>query len=238
MSPKHGRAGQPYVRLKLAASIDGRIAAAPHPSRPDAPGGVSKWITGLDARRRVHALRAQVDAVVVGIGTAIADDPELTVRDVAPFEGRAPPARVVLDSHARLSTTAKLVRTARDVPTIVVTLVGTETRPLEDAGVRVLRVGPADGGLDLAAALDALASVGLVDLLVEGGSRVAGSLVAADLVDEIHWFVAPIALGEHGAPSLVGLAPSAPDIAPRYALERAEVCGNDVELVLVRRISG
>ncbi|MEO7095983.1 MAG: bifunctional diaminohydroxyphosphoribosylaminopyrimidine deaminase/5-amino-6-(5-phosphoribosylamino)uracil reductase RibD, partial [Polyangiales bacterium] len=108
---KHVTSRRPYVRLKLASSLDGRIAAAPHASRPDAPRGVSRWITGSEARRRVHELRAQVDAVAVGIETALADDPELLPRDATPIDGRDPPMRIVFDSTLRLPLRSRLVQT-------------------------------------------------------------------------------------------------------------------------------
>ena len=235
---KHVRAGLPYVRVKLAASLDGRIAAPPHPSRPDAPRGVSRWITGPAARRRVHALRASVDAVAVGIGTALADDPDLTPRDAARIEGRDLPVRVVLDGALRLPVDGKLVRSAREAPTWVVTAddapVDASAR-LEALGVRVVRVPrAATGALDLARVLHALGKEGIVELLVEGGARLAGALVEQDLADELIWFVAPIALGAEGAPALIGPAPVTPETARRYALASVERFGDDVELVLRR----
>lgn len=232
---KHVRTGRPWVRLKLASSLDGRIAAAP---RPGEALGISRWITGAASRAQVHRLRTRVDAVGVGIGTALADDPALTPRDVEPVVGRPAPARVVFDSDARLPPELQLVRTARSVPTLVVVAddADAERRArLAEHGVRVLPVVRAARGVDLGAALDALGREGIVDLLIEGGARLAGELVAADLVDELHWFVAPIALGERGAAALVGLAPEAPDAAPRFELDRVEPSGGDVAIVMLRR---
>lgn len=220
---KHVRQGRPWVRLKLAASLDGRIASAQ---------GVSKWITGPESRRSVHALRARVDAVAVGIGTALADDPALTVRDVEPIADRAPPARVVFDSQARLPLTSQLVRTAREIPTLLVVDEHVDARAHEAAGVRVVR---APRG-DLDAALAALGREGIVDLLVEGGAQLAGGLMAADLVDELRWYVAPIALGAGGTAALVGPSPESPEQAPRYALDGVERLGDDAVLTLVRRV--
>jgi diaminohydroxyphosphoribosylaminopyrimidine deaminase/5-amino-6-(5-phosphoribosylamino)uracil reductase len=242
---KHVRSGLPWVRLKLAASLDGRIAAAPHASRPDAPRGVSRWITGPLARASVHAMRAAADAVAVGIGTALADDPELTPRDAAKIDGRDAPVRVVLDASARLPLESKLVRGAR-VPgapplwVVVADDAAADARKrLEDAGVRTLtvpRAAPGKGeGLELSATLAALGHEGIVDLLVEGGARLGGALVGGDHVDELAWFVAPIALGEHGAAALAGLAPITPEGAPRYRLEGVEPIGDDVLLRLLRR---
>jgi diaminohydroxyphosphoribosylaminopyrimidine deaminase/5-amino-6-(5-phosphoribosylamino)uracil reductase len=219
---KHVRTGRPYVRLKLAASLDGRIASA---------GGVSKWITGPEARRSVHALRARVDAVAVGIGTALADDPALTVRDAPLIEGRGQPGRVVFDAGARLPLDAALVRTAREHPTWLVVDERADVRALEDAGVRAVR---APRG-DLDAALLALGREGIVDLLVEGGARLGGALMAADRVDELLWYVAPLALGAGALPALVGPAPESPAQAERYALHRLERLGDDALLTLLRR---
>jgi diaminohydroxyphosphoribosylaminopyrimidine deaminase/5-amino-6-(5-phosphoribosylamino)uracil reductase len=235
---KHVRSGLPWVRLKLAASLDGRIAAAPHPSRPDAPRGVSRWITGPLARARVHAMRAAADAVAVGIGTALADDPELSPRDAAPIEGRDPPTRVVFDTGARLPLASKLVTSAHATPTWVVTADDADARAraaLAAAGVRVLTVARASGSLDLDAALAALGAAGIVDLLVEGGARLGGALIEADLVDEIAWFAAPIALGAGGAAAVVGPSPAAPDLARRFRLDRVEQVGDDALLTLTRR---
>jgi len=225
---KHVREGRPWVRLKLAASLDGRIASEK---------GVSKWITGPEARRQVHALRARADAVAVGIGTALADDPALTVRDVEPIADRAPPMRVVFDADARLPLGAQLVRTAHEIPSIAIVAddaARARVEALTAAGLRLLQVKRSDGGVDLGAALDALGREGVVDLLVEGGARLAGGLVAGDLVDEIHWYLAPIALGAAGTAALFGPSPESPDLALRYALDRVERAGDDVALTLLR----
>ncbi|MBI2394635.1 MAG: bifunctional diaminohydroxyphosphoribosylaminopyrimidine deaminase/5-amino-6-(5-phosphoribosylamino)uracil reductase RibD [Deltaproteobacteria bacterium] len=225
---KHVRTGRPWVRLKLAASLDGRIASAQ---------GVSKWITGAEARREVHALRATVDAVAVGIGTALADDPALTVRDVAPLADRAPPSRVVFDANARLPIESQLARTAGDVPTIALIAddaPAARVDALLAAQVRLLRVARGPGGVDLPAALDALGREGVVDLLVEGGATLGGGLVAADLVDEIRWYLAPLALGAGGTAALLGPAPESPEQASRYLLDRVERVGEDLALTLFR----
>jgi diaminohydroxyphosphoribosylaminopyrimidine deaminase/5-amino-6-(5-phosphoribosylamino)uracil reductase len=236
---KHVRTGRPWVRLKLASSLDGRIAAAPHPSRPDAPRGVSRWITGAAARARVHAMRAAADAVAVGIETALADDPELTPRDATPIEARDLPTRVVFDASARLPLASKLVRTARETPTWILVASDADASSrdgLAAAGARVLVVPrAASGSLSLPAALEALGREGIVDLMVEGGARLAGALVAEDLVDELAWFVAPITLGAGGAASLVGPAPITPEAAPRYAIEALETVGDDVLISMLRR---
>jgi diaminohydroxyphosphoribosylaminopyrimidine deaminase/5-amino-6-(5-phosphoribosylamino)uracil reductase len=183
---------RPWVTLKLALSLDGAIAD--HTRR-------QAWLTGPRARREVHRMRAGSDAVAVGIGTVLADDPELTVRDVpAP---RVPPLRVVFDRHARLPLDSRLARTARDLPVVLVTspLAAERTRAVEDAGVRVVR---ADSLPDALRALRA--DHGVRALLAEGGAGIASALWAADLVDRLVTFQAPVVLGS-GALAAFGDAP-------------------------------
>lgn len=225
---RHVRTGLPYVRLKLAVSLDGRIAAA---------GGASQWVTGEAARRAVHTLRRHADAVMIGIGTALADDPSLTARDAPPVEARSPARRVVLDSSARLAAACKLVTTAREVPTWV--FVGDDAATdrvaaLTDQGVVVERVARAAKGLDVRAVAARLGAAGVVDVLVEGGGALAGALLEAELVDELHWFVAPVVLGAGGVPSIVGPSPTSPAVAPRFSLSAVDRLGDDVRLLLRR----
>ena len=156
------------------------------------------------AGEAVHGLRAEHDAVLVGVETALADDPELTVR-LEGWRGR-PPARVVLDSRQRLADGCKLVATARDVPTYVVSTTPPEPR-LEDAGVRVLQVkAVGDGRAELHEVVGALAKEGLQRLFVEGGGQVAGSFLRCGLVDRLEWFRAPIVIGGEGRPGIGALA--------------------------------
>lgn len=181
---------RPAVTLKLATSLDGRIATKT---------GESRWITGPDARAEAHRLRAAHDAILVGVGTALADDPELTVR----LEGlAAQPLRVVLDSRARLASESRLATTPEKGPVLVIVGPGADAAALREAGVAVAPVPLADGRVDLAAALAVLAARGVTRLFVEGGGEVAASFVAADLVDRIEWFRAPILLGAEGRPAL------------------------------------
>jgi len=227
---KHVGRGVPWVRLKLAASLDGRIAA---------PGGVSRWITGPDARRRVHALRASVDAVAVGIGTALADDPDLTPRDAARIEGRDLPTRIVFDANLRLPIASRLVAGASTSPVWVVAADDAPPgarKELEARGVSVVTTPrTAAGRIDLVRALERIGADGIVDLLVEGGAHLAGALVEQDLVYELVWYLAPIALGAEGAPALLGPTPTAPDVARRFRIETFEKVGEDLEIVLRRR---
>lgn len=205
------------VTLKLATSLDGRIATA---------SGESRWITGPQAREAVHRLRSEHDAVVVGVETALADDPELTVR----LEGyRGPqPARVVLDSRQRLASDCKLVRTAREIPTYVVSTTPPDPR-LVDAGVRVIEVrGLGEDRPELHQVVDALAAAGLSRLFVEGGGQVAASFLRCGLVDRLEWFRAPMVIGGEGRPGVGALALSALSDAARFKRLDVQVVGDDL----------
>jgi diaminohydroxyphosphoribosylaminopyrimidine deaminase/5-amino-6-(5-phosphoribosylamino)uracil reductase len=205
------------VTLKLATSMDGRIATA---------AGDSRWITGPEARAEVHRLRAQSDAVLVGLGTALADDPELTVR-LDGFAGPQP-ARVVLDSRLRTPLTAKLVQTARAVPTYIVSVAGSPAA-LAEAGVKVLTVkAGADGRPDLVDAVSALRARGLGALLVEGGGQTAAAFLRAGLVDRIEWFRASILLGEEGRPGIGALGVGALAAAPKFRRSSVHAVGDDL----------
>jgi diaminohydroxyphosphoribosylaminopyrimidine deaminase / 5-amino-6-(5-phosphoribosylamino)uracil reductase len=211
--------GRSYLSLKLAVSLDGRIATRT---------GASKWITCQESRTRVHHLRGQHDAVMLGVNTVLADDPRLTVRDVP---GRSP-IRVVVDSRLRLPPTAHLAQTAHQTPTCVMT---THAAPaaaeqvLSALGVRIVRVpATAEGRCDPLAVLQELAAREVVNVLCEGGAELAGSLLAARLPSELHVFVAPVLLGPRGRPGAVDWAgPEAPSDAPRINPARWELCGSD-----------
>ena len=205
------------ITLKLATSLDGRIATA---------SGESRWITGEDARAAVHRLRAAHDAVVVGVETALADDPELTVR--TPGYSGPQPARVVLDSRQRLADGCKLVATARDIPTYVVATGPAQGR-LTAAGVRVLTV-PALGEdrPELASVVRALAAEGLSRLFVEGGGQVAASFLRCGLVDALEWFRAPLVIGGEGRPAVGALALTALSGAPRFKRIDVQALGPDI----------
>jgi diaminohydroxyphosphoribosylaminopyrimidine deaminase/5-amino-6-(5-phosphoribosylamino)uracil reductase len=214
--------GIPYVVLKLALSLDGRIASRT---------GSSKWVTGPEARARVHLLRARHDAIMIGIGTALADDPRLTVRD-APGDN---PVRVVLDTRLRLPVTGRLVQTAREIPTWVVCTTdapSSSEEALVERGVEVLRAPPsAEGRIDVTAALQLLSGRSVVSVMVEGGAELAGSVLAGALVDELHCFVAPILLGPRGRPGAVDWAgPATPGEAPAIMDPQWEVCGLDAHV--------
>jgi diaminohydroxyphosphoribosylaminopyrimidine deaminase/5-amino-6-(5-phosphoribosylamino)uracil reductase len=211
--------GLSYLSLKLAVSLDGRIASRT---------GVAKWITCAESRRRVHELRVAHDAVMIGISTASADDPQLTVRDVP---GRDP-IRVIVDSKLRLPLSSRLVTTAPEVTTCVITTIDASrsaSDALEAAGVNVIRVAPtAEGRCDMQNALEELAARQVVTVLCEGGAELAGSLLAAGLVDEMHVFIAPRLLGPRGRPGAVDWAgPENPTDAPRIEDPKWELCGSD-----------
>jgi len=184
--------GRPWVELKLAGSLDGRIATAR---------GESQWITGEKARTFVGRLRERADAVMVGSGTVLADDPSLTARRGARVVRR--PVRVVADSSLRVGPRARLHRGEgdsialfrRDAPV-------RRQRALEGAGVGLVPLGASAGGVNLRSGLRALARRGLSTILVEGGGELAAGLLRAGLVDEVHWFVAPKLLGGDGRAAL------------------------------------
>ncbi|THD56161.1 RibD family protein [Phenylobacterium sp.] len=205
------------VTLKLATSLDGRIATV---------AGLSRWITGDAAREAVHGLRAQHDAVLVGVSTALADDPELTVR-LPGYEGPQP-ARVVLDSRQRLSPSSKLVKTARDIPTYVIAT--TDPDPaLIAAGVRVITVhAVGEDRPELKTVVEALASEGLSRLFVEGGGQVAASFVRCGLVDALEWFRAPILIGGEGRPGIGALAVATLAEAPHFRRVEVREVGADL----------
>jgi len=206
------------VTLKLATSLDGRIATA---------AGQSKWITGEPAREAVHRLRSEHDAVLVGVETALADDPELTVRLVPGFNGPQP-ARVVLDSRQRLGSDCKLVATAREIPTYLVATEEPDPR-LVDAGVRVLHVRKVgEDRPELKTVVETLAAEGLHRLFVEGGGQVAASFLRCGLVDAIEWFRAPIIIGGEGRPGVGALAVAGLADAPHFRRTEVREIGDDL----------
>ena len=205
------------VTLKLATSLDGRIATA---------SGESRWITGPAAREQGHRLRAAHHAVVIGIETALADDPELTVR-VAGYAGRQP-ARVVLDSRQRLRPDSQLANTARDIPTYVVAAGEADPR-LTSLGLRVLTVVGVKGERpDLKTVVQSLAAEGLSSLFVEGGGQVAASFLASGLVTALEWFRAPIILGGEGRAGVGDLAVAALAQAPHFRRVEVHELGPDL----------
>lgn len=213
--------GRPLVTLKLATTLDGRIATH---------AGESKWITGEASRAAGHLLRAEYDAIMVGSGTALADDPELTCR--LPGLGERSPVRVVVDGRLRLPLTSKLVATASETPTWVLTLEGGDpdrVQAFQDAGVDLIELPPGpDHSIDLRAALRALAESDVTRVLVEGGAHLAAALLRDGLVDRMVWFRSARLIGGDGLPAAVSFGVDRLEQAPRF--ERVEIIpvGDDV----------
>ncbi len=187
------RTGRPHVAAKLAMSLDARIARR---------AGERSAISGEAAHAEVHRLRADHDAIVVGAGTADADDPLLTVR--GDLEPRTPPIRIVIDAHARLAPGSRLVRTIDEAPVWIFCGEGVDEARLEElerAGVSVHPVASDGDALDLDAVVSVAAELGVTSMLCEGGGRLVDGLIAADLVDRLYLFVAPTVLGEQGVPA-------------------------------------
>lgn len=208
---------RPAITLKLATTLDGKIAL---------PDGQSRWITGERARAHVHLLRAQHDAVMIGIGTAVADDPELTSR--LPGMNARRLVRIVVDTNARLSSDSKLAASAEQQPVWLLSAPDAKA-PASLAGksVEVVSVPTAAGGIDLSAALKALAARGLTHVFVEGGATLAGALVKADLVDNLLWYRAPAIMGE-GIAALGSLSLAELADLPRFKRRGTIRLGEDV----------
>ncbi len=211
---------RPSLTLKLASTLDGRIATR---------SGASRWITGSEARRAAHALRGRHDAVLVGVGTVLADDPDLSCR--IPGFRSLPLVRLVADSALSTPPSARLIATARDAPTWILhrtTADQARAQALASAGVRLIAVPPASAGIDLSAALAALAEAGLTSVLAEGGGSLAASLLAADLVDRLVWFHAPSLLGADAWPAAAALGIENLAAMPRFHRRRCAAVGEDM----------
>jgi diaminohydroxyphosphoribosylaminopyrimidine deaminase/5-amino-6-(5-phosphoribosylamino)uracil reductase len=215
---KRARTGRPLVTLKMAASLDGFVATAE---------GDSKWISGESSRELVHRWRADADAVAVGIGTALVDDPLLTARDADVVRQ---PTRVVFDSEARLPLDSQLMRTVDAAPLVVVIAPGADgdrAKRLQEAGAELIVAAGRDPADRVAAALTELGRRDVTSLLLEGGPVLAGSFAAAGEVDELRLFIAPLLLGG-GRPALEGEgAPAVGEALRALALE-SEPVGDDV----------
>lgn len=213
--------GRPLFTLKIASSLDGRIATST---------GDSRWITGAPARETAHRLRADHDAILVGISTALADDPALTCR-LPDLEARSP-VRAVLDSTARLPAGSVMARTAANVPTwLFTTAAAPDDRiaALDALGVRVMRVAANDDGRPAPAAVAAaLTEEGITRVLIEGGGAVAAAFLAAGLVDRVAWFHAPRVIGADGIPATAALGVENVDAAPVFVLSGARAIAGDL----------
>jgi diaminohydroxyphosphoribosylaminopyrimidine deaminase/5-amino-6-(5-phosphoribosylamino)uracil reductase len=217
---KHARTGRPLVIHKAAMSLDGRTAAA---------SGDSRWISGTESRRLVHGWRAEADAIAVGIGTALADDPLLTAREV---DAARQPLRVVFDSAARLPLDSKLIGSLEEASVLVVRgpdAPAERVEALEEAGAEVLPA-PADRAGAISAALDELGRRDVTSLILEGGATLSGAFLAAGEIDELRLFVAPVLLGGGGRPLFAG--PGAEEIAEatRPLATESERVGDDLLL--------
>lgn len=206
------------VSLKFATSLDGRIATAC---------GESRWITGEAARMEGHRLRAAHDAILVGAGTALADDPELTVR--LPDQPTArQPMRVVLDTRLRLSPQSRLARTVARGPVLVIGGAGALADGLTAAGVGVAFAPLRDDRPDIRAVLAILGARGVSSLLVEGGGEVAAAFVRARCFHALEWFRAPVLLGGDGRPALAALALQRLGDAPKLVRREVRALGQDL----------
>lgn len=202
---------RPRITWKVATSLDGRIATST---------GESQWITGPEAREQGHRLRAQSDAILVGVETVLADDPRLTVR-LPDGETGSDPLRVVLDSRLRTPPFARLAKGG--------TLILTTREPIAVGEAEVLRVaGDAANRPSVEAILATLGERGVKSLMIEGGGRVAACFVTAGVVDAIEWFRAPILLGGDGRPGIAALALARLAHAPKYRRLAAEPLGDDL----------
>ena len=197
------------VTLKLATSLDGRIATT---------SGESQWITGEAARLEGHRLRAGHDAILVGVETVLKDDPELTAR--LPGRSVDQPLRVVLDSHLRTPQTAKLASEN--------TLILTAVEPQPIGGARVVQVAAEDGRPTITSVLKTLKAAGVGSILIEGGGQVAASFLRAGAVDRLEWFRAPILLGAEGRPCIAALALAKLADAPKFRRLGVEPVGDDL----------
>ncbi|HWA00678.1 MAG TPA: RibD family protein [Caulobacterales bacterium] len=211
---------RPHVTLKLATSLDGRIATAD---------GESRWITGPEARAQTHRLRVECGAVMVGGATARLDDPELTARTDPP--PRRQPLRLVLDSRFSLPLDRKLIATARQIPTLIIGADDADPAQrlaLEAAGAQTALVPRGADGVDLDAVWALLAEKGLSRVLVEGGGQLAASLIKGGHVDRLEWMRAPIVLGAEGAPAVAAIALARLSEAPTFRRVALRELGPDL----------
>ncbi len=218
---------RPLLTLKLASTLDGRIATRT---------GQSQWITGVAARRAAHRLRATHDAILVGAGTVLADNPRLTCRLTGARQ--RPLLRVIADSHLRTKLTSALVATAGQEPLWLLAREDVDAdraRAFTAAGARVIGCRPGPLGIDLADALRRLADAGITRVLAEGGGQLAASLLRDDLVDRLAWFHAPSVMGGDGYAAVRGFGIAALSDMPGFVPEACQDLGADRLMVLRRR---
>jgi diaminohydroxyphosphoribosylaminopyrimidine deaminase/5-amino-6-(5-phosphoribosylamino)uracil reductase len=215
------RTGRPFVHLKLAASLDGKIATRT---------GDSRWITGAESRARVHELRHEYDAILIGAGAALVDDPLLT--DRSGKKRRRPLVRVVLDETLKVALGSRLVDSAKEAPVLIfagASPATPESNDLESRGVEIVR--DSANGRDLLAILQELGRRALESVLVEGGASVAGKFLDAGLVNKVSFFMAPIIIGGREAPSAIG-GEGAESLTDALKFQNVEIIrrGNDLEV--------
>ncbi|WP_256470212.1 bifunctional diaminohydroxyphosphoribosylaminopyrimidine deaminase/5-amino-6-(5-phosphoribosylamino)uracil reductase RibD [Sneathiella marina] len=212
---------RPLVTVKMATSLDGKIATVT---------GDSKWITGRLSRRYSHMMRAENDAIMVGIGTALVDDPELTCR-LPGLEDQSP-VRIVADSRLRLPLTSKLVRSAQETPLWILTIPGNDRERLKafaELGVTVIEVAATESGLpDMKTALAEFADRGMTRILAEGGSHLLATLIKDELADRLMWFRANKIIGGDGIPALQSIGLRELDAAPEIRLIEERRLGEDL----------
>jgi diaminohydroxyphosphoribosylaminopyrimidine deaminase/5-amino-6-(5-phosphoribosylamino)uracil reductase len=216
---------RPHVTLKIATSMDGRIALA---------NGVSQWITGSESRARVHQMRAEHDAVLVGVGTVLADDPLLTARTVPPPAKQ--PVRIVADSTLRTSSQSRLLNSqglGKVVLASARSVSGYASESLSESP-EIWVVPGTDGKVSPQALLDRCAVEGLHKIFLEGGGKLAASFIGAGLVDTIEWFRAPILIGGDGLPAVAALGLSEMKDAPRWRTAATARIGDDTLETYVR----
>ncbi len=222
---KHSVTGLPWVVMKAGMSLDGKI------SRRQGVGGA---ITGIEARKRVHQLRNQLDAILIGSGTALIDDPSLTTRLEEEVEGGRDPLRVILDSRLQLSPDAKMLAQQSAAATWIFcdhNASEQKQKQLEQAGAVVHRVeNSQDGGLDLDQVLRCLGQADITSVLVEGGAAVHGSFLKKKLVDQVYLFTAPYFIGEQGTALLSGYSLRERETALRLENQTTETVGRDILL--------
>lgn len=214
---------RPRITLKLATSLDGKIALA---------NGASEWITGEAARSEGRKLRADHDAIAVGANTARIDNPQLTTR----ISGRPNPARIVFDSKAMLSPKSNLAQTARDVPVLLFCENGAQSyaSKIIDLGVSVLPISAGSSGLNIKEAMLVLHRQNIKTLLVEGGGKLAASFIRAGFIDTIYWFRAPVILGGDGRNAIADLGlETLSEVAP-YARQDVREVGADILEIYTR----
>ena len=214
---------RPFLTLKLASTLDGQIATSK---------GESRWITDGPARNDVHLMRARSDAILVGVGSVLADDPSLDIR-LKGMEGIRP-ARVVADTRLQTPLMSRLASTISDQPLILLTSEDADKvriKAFEDLGAQVLQLPTAQGSVSIADGLTKLAELGIGSLLCEGGGRLAASLIRNTLVDELVWYSAGATMGDGGAASIYNFGIEALKDMPRFKQIASERLGNDIKSI-------